>query len=68
MCSLLKAFHVPIAFHKVHYIGMAGGGEVVSTGRSGTHPRTEKGHNEDCFGLKISFFFLFFLKIIFGSL
>lgn len=65
MCSLLKAFHVPIAFHKVHYIGMAGG-EVVSAGQSGTHPRTEKGHNEDCFGLKISPFF--FLKIIFGLL
>lgn len=29
VCSLLKAFHVPIAFHKVHYIGMEreGGGE-----------------------------------------
>lgn len=26
VCSLLKAFHVPIAFHKVHYIGMVGGG------------------------------------------
>lgn len=22
VCSLFKAFHVPIAFHKVHYIDM----------------------------------------------
>lgn len=43
MCSLLKAFHVPIAFHKVHYIGMEDGeGLAGSAGRSGTHPGLER--------------------------
>lgn len=43
VCSLLKAFHVPIAFHKVHYIGREGrGGGAGSAGRSGTHPGLER--------------------------
>lgn len=34
-----KAFHVPIAFHKVHYIGH---GEAGSAGRSGGHARGKR--------------------------
>ncbi len=56
VCSLFKAFHVPIAFHKVHYIDMKEEGGAGSAGCSGTHPRSEKGNEEDCFGLKIQFF------------
>lgn len=46
VCSLLKAFHVPIAFHKVHYTGMVEeegvGGGVRGTLRN--TPRRGKGH------------------------
>lgn len=41
VCSLLKAFHVPIASHKVHYKGKEGG-ERGSAGHSGTHPKDRK--------------------------
>lgn len=34
VCSLLKAFHVPIAFHKVHYVGKKGGGDEGGTLRN----------------------------------
>lgn len=53
MCSLLKAFHVPIASYKVHYIRME------SEEGEGNTP---KGH-KDCFGQKNIFFF----QLPFGS-
>lgn len=64
VCSLFKAFHVPIAFHKVHYIGEEGA-RGRGRGRSGTHPGSsekragqgegEWGGGDNYFGLKISF-------------
>ena len=58
VCSLLKAFHVPIASHKVHYTGMEGGGGGPRDAQEHTQGR------KDCFGLKIAILF----KLLFGSL
>lgn len=41
VCSLLKAFHVPIAVRKVHYVGK--GGEGVGQGMlRNTHSAAER--------------------------
>lgn len=59
MCSLFKAFHVPIAFHKVHYIGMEEGGQGLQDAQE--HTRGVKREVKTIgFGLKIRFFILFF--------
>lgn len=43
VCSLLKAFHVPIAVRKVHYVGKGGGGEGAGQGMlRNTHSAAER--------------------------
>lgn len=57
VCSLLKAFHVPIAVRKVHYVGKGGGRGGGWSGDAQEHTLGSGKGNIDCFGLKISIFF-----------
>lgn len=61
VCSLLKALHVPIASHKVHYIGMEGGSGAHRDAQE--HTQGVKRGRKDKSGLKISIFLSSYLVL-----